>query len=386
MRRPYPGRRRSLTTKFSTCCFQRVMRRDYLLITGLAILFFVPFLGGIHLFDRAEIVLAESAREMLATGKWLYPQVDFQPFLEIPPFFMWLQAISMKIFGVNEFAARFPNALCGVVTLLLVYRIGLRLHDRLFAWLWVLAWLGSFLPHFYFRTGLVDPWFNLLVFGSLYGFIEFRWQFLTRNGARSWYQKYGWLWLGGFLLGLAVLFKGPTAYLIIMLVLGLYWARYRFRGKGYLKHLLYFSANALVVVGIWLGLEMWWYGTDFADAFFRYQSRHLFSNDTSGGGFYGANALMLLVGCFPASILAIPNLWGDRQSEDELLESDTLAACQRSDLATWMHLFFWVVLGLFFFVKTPALHYSSLCFFPLTYLGTVTVWRAAHWGSSNAAT
>jgi len=30
----------------------------------------------------------------------------------------------MKTFGINEFAARLPNAICGVFTLLFIYRIG----------------------------------------------------------------------------------------------------------------------------------------------------------------------------------------------------------------------------------------------------------------------
>ncbi len=355
------------------------MRRDYLLIIGLALLFFFPFLGGVHLFDWDEINFAECAREMLLTGDWVRPQIDFQPFFEKPPLFLWAQALSMKLFGVNEFAARFPNAVCGLITLLLVYRIGLRLHDRMFAWLWVLAWLGSFLPHFYFRSGIIDPWFNLLIFGGLYGFIEFRWQFLTNQTFSSYWQKYRWLLLGGFLLGMAIMTKGLTAYLIVMLVLGLYWARYRFRGRGYLKHLLLFSAASMLVASLWFGLEIALHGPGFVQKFIDYQARLFATPDAGHGGFFGYHAVVLLVGCFPISVFALPNLWGDRQSEDELLESDTLASCQRSDLVTWMQLLFWTAFVLFSVVKTKIVHYSSLCYFPLTYLGAVTIWRAVRW-------
>jgi hypothetical protein len=87
----------------------------------------------------------------------------------------------------------------------------------------------------------------------------------------------------------------------------------------------------------------------------------------------------LLIGCFPVSLFALPNLWGDQQSEDELLSSETLASCQRSDLGSWMQLLFWVVLILFSVVKTKIVHYSSLAYFPITYLGAVTLWRAVHW-------
>ncbi|HRI59125.1 MAG TPA: phospholipid carrier-dependent glycosyltransferase [Saprospiraceae bacterium] len=342
-------------------------------------LFFFPFLGGVHLFDRDEINFAECAREMLLTGDWVRPQIDFQPFFEKPPLFFWAQALSMQVFGVNEFAARFPNAVCGLVTLLLVYRIGFRLHDRMFAWLWVLAWLGSFLPHFYFRSGMIDPWFNLFIFCGLYGFIEFRWQFLTKQTHRTFWQKYRYLLAGGGILGLAVMTKGPTAYLIVMLVLGLYWARYRFKGRGYLKHLAVFSAATWLVAFAWFGSEIALHGADFARQFAAYQIRLFSTPDAGHGGFFGYHAVVLLLGCFPVSVFALSNLWGDRQSEDELIESDTLASCQRSDLTTWMQLLFWTSIVLFSIVQTNIVHYASLCYFPLTYLGSVTIWRAIRW-------
>ena len=87
------------------------MQRDYIKLSLLALLLFVPFLGAVHLFDWDEINFAECAREMALGGSWLLPTIDFEPFWEKPPFFIWMQALSMKVFGVNEFAARFPNAL-----------------------------------------------------------------------------------------------------------------------------------------------------------------------------------------------------------------------------------------------------------------------------------
>lgn len=355
------------------------MRRDYLLITGLAILFFFPFLGAVHLFDRGEACIAESAREMLLTGEWVRPQVGFQPFPGRPPMFLWAQAISMYFFGVNEFAARFPNAVCGLVTLLLVYRIGSRLHDRMFAWLWVLAWLGSFLPHLYFRSGVVDPWFNLLVFSGLYGFIEFRWQFLTAKNEPSFWKRYRYLLAGGGLLGMAVMTKGFSAYLIAMLVLGLYWARYRFRGRGYLSHLALFSAAAMLWMAAWIGLDACLHGPGYVGRFMSEQIRLFSAPAGAEGGFYGEQIFILLLGCFPVSVFALANIWGDRQSEEELLESDTLAACKRSDLVTWMQLLFWTGFALASVVRTNMIHYASLCYFPLTYLGAVTLWRAIRW-------
>ncbi len=362
------------------------MRIDYVRLAGLALLFFVPFLGGIHLLDWGEVNLAESAREMLLTGNYGHAQIDFKPLWESPPLFLWLQALSMKVFGVGEFAARFPNVLCGLATFLLVYHLGRRLHDRAFGWLWALAWLGSLLPHLYFRSGVVDPWFNLLVFGGLYGFIEFRWQFFTAHEASSFWRRYRFLLLGGWLTGLAMLVKGPVALLVLLLTLLLYWARYRFRNRGFFKHLVLFAGVAGSVLFAWLALESMEHGAWFATEYFSHQMPAVGQSGTASVGFWGLSALMLLVGCFPVSVFALPNLWGDHQSEDEMLDSDTLVSCKRSDLATWMQLLFWVVLILFSVLPGKNAPIASLAYFPLTYLGTLTIWRALRWHIQPRAT
>ncbi|MDZ4847340.1 MAG: glycosyltransferase family 39 protein, partial [Chitinophagales bacterium] len=142
----------------------------FIILTGAVL--FIPFLGRVHLFDWDEINFAESAREMLVTGNYARVQIDFQPFWEKPPLYFWLQTLSMKLFGVNEFAARFPNAVCGILTLSLLFFFGKKYFDTTFAWLWVFAFTGSFLPHFYFKSGIIDPWFNLFIFSGVALLIE----------------------------------------------------------------------------------------------------------------------------------------------------------------------------------------------------------------------
>ena len=68
---------------------------------ALCILLFVPFLGRVHLFDWDEINFAECAREMVTSGNYSTVTIDYLPFWEKPPLFIWMQAISMKIFGIN---------------------------------------------------------------------------------------------------------------------------------------------------------------------------------------------------------------------------------------------------------------------------------------------
>jgi len=135
-----------------------------MLIIACGLLLFVPYLGEVHLFDWDELNFAESSREMLVTGDYFTVKIDYSPFHEKPPLFMIVQAVSMAIFGVNEFAARLPNAILGIIILVVSFNIGTRLFDEKFGILWVLSWIGSLLPHFYFKSGIIDPYFNFFIF------------------------------------------------------------------------------------------------------------------------------------------------------------------------------------------------------------------------------
>ena len=143
-----------------------------LLIVIIGLLLFLPFNGLVHLFDWDEINFAESAREMIVTGNYSTVSINFIPFWEKPPLFIWMQVVSMKFFGINEFAARFPNAICGVLTLLILFEIGRRLKNNKFGLAWALAYGASILPFLYFKSGIIDPWFNLFIFSALF-FVSF---------------------------------------------------------------------------------------------------------------------------------------------------------------------------------------------------------------------
>ena len=138
-----------------------------LLLIAIGIVLFIPFLGSVHLYDWDELNFAEASREMLETGNFMRVTINYQPFWEKPPLFFWLQACSMKLFGVNEFAARFVNAMAGIITLLVVYTIGRKWFDAVFGLLWALVLAGSFLPHVFFKSGIIDPVFNLFIFCAM---------------------------------------------------------------------------------------------------------------------------------------------------------------------------------------------------------------------------
>jgi 4-amino-4-deoxy-L-arabinose transferase-like glycosyltransferase len=64
--------------------------------------------------DDVDAVQAQIARNMLASGDWVTPRLDGVIYLEKPPLIYWLMAISYRIFGVHDWAARIPIALSSI--------------------------------------------------------------------------------------------------------------------------------------------------------------------------------------------------------------------------------------------------------------------------------
>jgi 4-amino-4-deoxy-L-arabinose transferase-like glycosyltransferase len=326
-------------------------------IALIAALLFIPFLGGVHLFDWDEINFAESAREMIQSGDYLTVQINYIPFWEKPPLFIWMQVASMKVFGINEFAARFPNAICGVVSLLILYNLGRKLIGSRFGLLWVLFYTGSLLPFFYFKSGIIDPWFNLCIFLGVYFFYEYLCKpaGTLRNIAGS-----------SFFIGLAILTKGPVALLIFMLTAGIFILLKKFKVRLRIQDLLLFTLILAFTGGFWFILQIFKGNLSIITDFIVYQIRLFRTEDAGHGGFLLYHFAVLFAGVFPASIFALPALFGSREEES------------KKDFYRMMLILFWVVLLLFTIVRTKIVHYSSLCYFPLTFIAAWSFHHALH--------
>ncbi len=324
---------------------------DFWAIVLFSALAWFPFLGNVYLFDWDEVNFAEAAREMLETGNYLQVTINYLPFWEKPPLFFWLQALSMKAFGVGEFAARFPNAVANTLTLFLLHAWGRQLGGLNLGRLWALAWAGTLLSHFYGKSAIIDPWFNLFIFLSIRRFILS----FTRTTP---FKDYAW---GGIWAGLAVLTKGPVGLLLIGLCLLVFWAINKFRWVFSTAAIPLAVFTLCLTVGAWLGTEYFTNGPWFFEKFWEYTLRLGGTADSGHGGFFGYHFVVLLIGCFPASVFAITHLW-KRPAEEAANKSP------RAFFRLWMRILFWLVLIVFTIVKTKIVHYSSLCYLPLTFL------------------
>ncbi|MCC6721471.1 MAG: glycosyltransferase family 39 protein [Bacteroidia bacterium] len=319
-------------------------KNPYLIISILSVIIFVPFLGNVHLFDWDEINFAEAAREMILTENYRHVTINFEPFWEKPPLFLWFQVICMKIFGINEFAARLPNAVCGILTLNLIYYWGKKFFNSKLALFWVLLYAGSFTPHFYFKTGIIDPWYNLFIFISVVQ-LYFVSQSLKMKNLR--------FFVCGIFLGLAVLTKGPVAIVIIGFCSLIFLIINNFKFYFSLKNLIVLVLSIVIVPIFWFLPD--WINGDFwfTIEFLKYQADLFLNPVASHGQPWYYHPVVLLIGCFPAIVISIPYLIS-KKGEDRFL--------------LWMQILFWVTLILFSTVTTKIVHYSSLCYLPATFI------------------
>jgi 4-amino-4-deoxy-L-arabinose transferase-like glycosyltransferase len=320
------------------------------------LLFLLPFIGKVHLFDWDEIIFAEAAREMIVTDDYMTVRSDFAPFYEKPPLFIWMQVASMKVFGMNEFAARFPNALCGLITLIALYLIGRKLMGRRFGILWMVTYAFSVLPYFYFKSGIIDPWFNLFTFLSIACFLFYL------DPARA-SGRYLMVSLSALLLGAAVLTKGPVAVLVFTLAFVLFLIIKRPKITVSTGHVLVFMVLLILSGGWWYGVQMLNGNFNTVQDFIAYQAG-LFRQDFAGhSGFPGYHFIVLLVGMFPSSVLFMAAIIKKREDTDRL-----------QIFRIYMYILIGIILVLFSLVETKLVHYSSLSYFPVAFLAA-WVWE-----------
>jgi len=75
-------------------------------------------LGAIGFVGPDEPRYAWIARAMTETGDWVTPKLYGKPWFEKPPLFYWGAALSFKLLGVSEAAARLPSAICALLATL----------------------------------------------------------------------------------------------------------------------------------------------------------------------------------------------------------------------------------------------------------------------------
>src|SRR5579884_535266 len=100
------------------------VRSELIVLAAACLVFFGCIISPPSLMDDVDAVQAQIARNMLDSGDWVTAHLDGIPYLEKSPLKYWCIALSFKIFGVHDWAARIPVALSAVLLCWLAFRIG----------------------------------------------------------------------------------------------------------------------------------------------------------------------------------------------------------------------------------------------------------------------
>ena len=138
------------------------------LLTALWFILFFASLFAPPVLDDADGTHANAARQMALSGDWVTLRVNNVRYLEKAPLPYWIVAASLRLFGVNAFAAHLPQALCVLLLMLLGVRWARQAFGEraaLYTGLGVLTSAGVFL---FTRWFIPDVLLSLLLACALY--------------------------------------------------------------------------------------------------------------------------------------------------------------------------------------------------------------------------
>jgi 4-amino-4-deoxy-L-arabinose transferase-like glycosyltransferase len=108
---------------------------SYAALAGVLALVWLATLSSRPLFNPDEGRYAEIPREMLSGGDWVIPHLNGLAYIEKPPLQYWATALSYRVLGESEFAARLYPALCALGVLLTVWLAARRLWGLEAGWI-----------------------------------------------------------------------------------------------------------------------------------------------------------------------------------------------------------------------------------------------------------
>lgn len=228
---------------------QRVSTRAVLIdlawLLGLGLLVLGAGLGWRDPWPADEPRFALIARDMVASGEWLFPRVGGDWYQDKPPLFFWTIALCYAITGSLRVSFLLPSLLAALGTLALIYDLGRRLWDRqtgfaaAFALLFTVQF--SLQAHLAQIDALLCFWTTLSIYGL----------------CRHLLLGEGWRWyaLGGFAAGLGVITKGVgfLPFLILIPFAFARWKRWRLpriEGPGWYWAIA--PVAFLLAIALWL--------------------------------------------------------------------------------------------------------------------------------------
>jgi 4-amino-4-deoxy-L-arabinose transferase-like glycosyltransferase len=201
----------------------RAATRNYIVLFTGCLLFHCAGTWSLPLIDRDEPRFAEASREMWARKDFVIPYFNNQYRFDKPPLTYWFQVASYRLFGENDFAARFPTAIAAALVAVVLMAWGTRLGEgrtgctdsaagtdgsynpvanASVGWWAAIIFTLCLQTFVHGKAAVADLWLVLFVTLAYWA----GWELLGGNSARK------YLWIFYLSLALGFLAKGPIAW------------------------------------------------------------------------------------------------------------------------------------------------------------------------------
>ena len=324
--------------------------RNYIVLLLGCLLFHLAGTWSLPLIDRDEPRFAEASREMRERADFVVPFFNNQFRFDKPPLTYWFQVASYRVFGENDFAARFPTAVAAAFVALVLFSWGKRVRDEKVGWWATIIFTLSLQSFIHGKAAVADMW--LVLFVTLAHWAG--WELLKANIER---RTIFW-WIFYISLAFAFLAKGPIGWipLLTVAIAQRFYRRERFAARfKFVRGLLLM----LALVCLWgVPALVHTHGE-----FFRVGiGKHVVERSVATMEGHGASSVWMYLGLLPFYFIIIfasffpwstklPALWknlrAQRDGTDQFLLAGTL-----------------IIFGIFTMVQTKLPHYT-LPAFPL---------------------
>jgi len=230
-------------------------KRVYIVLFFIIIAFYLYGLGQLPLLGPDEPRYAQVAREMFLRADLVTPTLGGHTWFEKPALLYWMMIAAYKIFGVGEWSARLGPAVCGLLTIAAVWRVGNAVGVGLWSALVMASCLGLIV---FSRAASFDVVVTMTTTWSLAFFLLYEIERKPR------------LLIGFYVfVGLSLLAKGLVGIVIPFGVVGVYYLlRRRWPERDVFLSLVWGLPLAIAVSAIWYGPVIARHGWTFVDEFF----------------------------------------------------------------------------------------------------------------------
>ncbi|SMP07788.1 Dolichyl-phosphate-mannose-protein mannosyltransferase [Venenivibrio stagnispumantis] len=242
---------------------------------------------------------ASCAREMMERGDYIVPTFNYELRTDKPPMHYYFMIIAYKIFGVNEFSARFFSSIFGAFTVLITFLFGKKVFNEKIGFLSAIILISSMHTAIQFHLAVPDPYLIFFITSALFSFYLFYAE-----------KKDIWLYIFYISIGLGILTKGLVAFVLPSTIIFLFLV-YKKELK-FIKDLKLFQGFVIIsaislpwYIAVWIKTDGVW----IKEFLFKHNIERYSTTFEGHGGNFLLPVLFVLIGILPFSIFSIQSIF-----------------------------------------------------------------------------